>query len=45
VIMRVNDDINIDLCRGPKYTVFNITVMCGVCGFHPIDLKNRIGKL
>jgi ribosomal-protein-serine acetyltransferase len=29
--------------KGPQYAVFYNTVMCGVCGFHPIDVGNKIG--
>ncbi|WP_425425081.1 GNAT family N-acetyltransferase [Aquisalimonas asiatica] len=31
--------------KGPQYAVFYSTVMCGVCGFHPFDVTNRIGGI
>lgn len=31
--------------KGPQYAVFHKAVMCGVCGFHPFDVTNRIGGI
>jgi ribosomal-protein-serine acetyltransferase len=31
--------------KGPQYAVFYETAMCGVCGFHPFDLKNKTGGI
>lgn len=31
--------------KGPQYAVFHDTNMCGVCGFHPMDMSNRIGAI
>lgn len=34
-----------DSGRGPQYAVFYNSAMCGVCGFHPFDVVNRIGSI
>lgn len=31
--------------KGPQYAVFYNTVICGVCGFQPIDESNKIGSI
>jgi ribosomal-protein-serine acetyltransferase len=31
--------------QGPQCAVFYNAVMCGVCGFHPIDVRNKSGSL
>ncbi|WP_224417125.1 MULTISPECIES: GNAT family protein [unclassified Modicisalibacter] len=31
--------------HGPQYVIFYEGAMCGVCGFHPFDLANRIGGI
>lgn len=31
--------------RGPQYLIFFDSVMCGMCGFHPLDNVNRIGGI
>lgn len=30
---------------GPQFAIFNSGVLFGVCGFHPIDCRNRAGDL
>jgi len=31
--------------RGPHYLVFFDSKLCGMCGFHPLDNRNRIGGI
>ncbi|RXE49288.1 GNAT family N-acetyltransferase [Chromohalobacter israelensis] len=31
--------------KGPQYAVFYEATMCGVCGFHPFDVTNKIGGI
>ncbi|WP_277809717.1 GNAT family N-acetyltransferase [Chromohalobacter canadensis] len=31
--------------KGPQYAVFHEATMCGVCGFHPFDVTNKIGGI
>lgn len=31
--------------RGPQYAVFYEAVMCGLCGFHPFDLNNKVASI
>lgn len=31
--------------KGPQYAIFHDSVMCGVCGFHPIDAGNKVGGI
>lgn len=31
--------------KGPQYAIFHETIMCGVCGFHPLDVTNKIGGI
>lgn len=31
--------------KGPHYAVFDGMVMCGVCGFNPVDVTNKVGGI
>lgn len=31
--------------HGPQYLIFVDSVLCGMCGFHPLDTRNRIGGI
>jgi ribosomal-protein-serine acetyltransferase len=31
--------------KGPQYVVFHNAAMCGVCGFHPFDITNKISSI
>ena len=31
--------------RGPQYVIYHVSIMCGVCGFLPIDRINRGGMI
>jgi ribosomal-protein-serine acetyltransferase len=31
--------------KGPQYVVFYNAAMCGVCGFHPFDIANKISSI
>lgn len=31
--------------RGPQYAIFFESELCGLCGFHSLDTRNRIGSL
>jgi len=31
--------------KGTQYAVFHKAVICGVCGFHPFDVSNKIGGI
>ncbi|WP_207389236.1 GNAT family N-acetyltransferase [Marinobacter halodurans] len=31
--------------KGPQYAIYYSAVLAGVCGFHPLDVTNRIGGI